>query len=355
VNKTPFYRRRLFYIVVALPTAIVALYLGLLASPRYVSTTKLVVYQESSSPTASLGGASSISASLSGSPSLHGDYLLSSFLLSEKAFQQANPSWLQKNWSQGTGFFDFGGLLQFFQRNMLTLYRYYQSQIGLHVDAKSTVLTMTVDGYTPQFPQQLSKKILAEGQKAITDLGDQSYRQSVDYNEKLVKKQKMALADSIQSLAAAEKSSGLVNYQTLYQSQLSLIGHLMEKEAELTAQLHASLALQPNNPENKIITQEISSIRSKLERLHIRSDRPDSVLASHVGQLQLLQSNVKNAYQLLLSEEATLVKAKESLLAHKYVLSYVSPPSLPQVPSLPDRWWILWVFLISWGVYVVIK
>lgn len=354
-KNVPFYRRRLFYIVVASPTAITALYLGLLATPRYVSTTKLVVYQESSSPSSSLSGASSVASSLTGSPSLHGDYLLSSFLRSEKAFQQACPAWLSKNWSQGTGFFEYGGLLQLFQRNALTLYRYYQSQMGIHVDAKSTVLTMTVNGYTPQFTRNLSQKILAAGQKAITDLGDQSYRQSVAYNEKLVAKQKKMLVDAIQSLAAAEKDSGVVDYQTLYQSQLSLISRLMEKKAALAAQLQASTALQPNNPENKVIAHEIASISEKLEHLSARADRPNSILASHVGQLQLLQSNVKNAYQLLLSEEAALVKAKESLLAHKYTLSYVSPPSLPQVPSLPDRWWILWIFLITWGVYVVIK
>lgn len=351
----PFYRRRLFYIVVAAPTAITAMYLGLLATPRYVSTTKLVVYQESSSPSASLGSASSMVSGLSGSPSLHGDYLLSSFLRSEKAFQQAGPKWLAKNWSQGSGFFEYGGLLQLFQRNALTLYRYYQNQLGLHVDAKSTVLTMTVNGYKPQFTQQLSQKILAAGQKAITDLGDQSYRQSVAYNEQLVAQQQKGLVDAIGALAAAEKTSGVVDYQTLYQSQLSLIAHLMEKKAALAAQLHASTALQPNNPENQVIAHEITSIDTKMQRLSARVDQPNSVLASHVGQLQLLQSNVKNAYQLLLSEEAALVKAKESLLAHKYVLSYVSPPSFPQVPSLPDRWWILWIFLITWGVYVVIK
>ncbi len=347
-----FYKRKLFWFIVGIPNLLTASYLGFLATPRYVSESKIVVYRESGVSGSSSGHLASL---VSGSTSIQGDYLLSSFLHSENAFKSANPKWLAQEWSQGTGVFEYGGLLQFFEINRLTLFHYYRRNVIIHINDHSTVLTLKTIGYNPAFTQILSKKILSYGQQVITNLGDASYREAVEYNKELVAKQKSVLEKEMYNLSAMDKKYGLVDIKQLYQSRLSVINHLMENKAELEAKERAAKALQPTNPANAIVQNEIASINDKIGLLQSQIVEPNNPLSQQAGNLKSVQMKIKNSYQVLQKEEDALVKAKENLLAHRYVLSYVSAPSHPTVPSLPDKWWILWIFLITWGVYVIVK
>ncbi len=346
-----FYKRKMFWIIVGVPNLLAASYLGFFATPRYVSEAKIVVYQESGTS----GSSGHLEKLVSGSTSIQGDYLLSSFIHSQNAFRIANPKWLGQQWSQGTGVFEYGGLLQFFQRNDLTLFHYYHRNVTIHINDRSTVLTLKTIGYNPAFPQLLSKKILSYGQQAITNLGDASYSKAVEYNEELVAKQKSVLEKNIDTLSSMYKKYGLIDVKQLYQSRLSLINRLTENKAELDEKDQASQALQPNNPANAVVRNEIASLNGKIGSLQSQIGEPNNPLSKQAGEFKAVQVKIKNSYQVLQEEEDALVKAKENLLAHRYVLSYVSEPSRPVVPSLPNKWWILWTFLITWGIYVIVK
>ena len=345
-----FYKRKLFWALVGIPNLVAGAYLFFLASPVYVSQAQLVVYQESggNSKTLSLG-------KKRGGTSLEGDYLLSTYLHSMQAFSHLNQDQLKREWSSGFGVMDYGGLFQGFRRDPETLWHYYRDSVRYHIDPNSAVLTLRVQGYSPSFPQHLAQQLLNMGQDHLSRLSTAVYEKALKYDQHLVQQQQTALEQAIYRLADYQKKIGILSLSAQNKSRLQVLGELSVKRAELQAEQAVYQSHEPKNPQTTALAEEIAQIDGQIAQMRNPS-QGSNALVRYSREYNLRKTAVVNAEKLLMEDEKSLLETREHLLSHEYVLSYISPPYRPVVPTLPHRLWdFLWILGITFIVYLIVK
>jgi capsule polysaccharide export protein KpsE/RkpR len=345
-----FYKRKLFWGLVGIPTLVSGAYLFLLAVPGYVSKSQIVVYQESGgdSKTLSLG-------KKHGGTSLEGDYLLSSYFHSMNAFSHLDSHWLEQEWSKGFGVQSYGGLFQGFRRGPENLWRYYKDSVRYHINPNSAVMTLSVSGYSPGFPQALSQKLLDMGQKHLSQLSLGVYQKALDYDEHLVSQQREALGKSIGDLSAYQRKIGILSLSTQDKAHLNTISQLYVKLAELQAEHAVYLRREPKNPQTAALAEEIAQIQRKIQNLR-NADQSQGNLVRYAREYALRKTAVKNAEKVLVEDEKMLLQTRRNMLSHEYVVSYISKPYKPVVPTRPHRLIdFLWVFGITLLIYLIVK
>lgn len=345
-----FYKRPLFWIVFGIPNIISAGYFLLLAAPQYVSTAKVIVYQESNSPQhkVSINGKS-------GGASLEGDYLLGAYIQSEKAFLSFPGNVLAQHWSRGFGVADYGGLLQGFRKSELNLWKTYKDNVYIHTNRESAVMEIRIQSYNKNFSQWLNNELLFRGQRAISHLSRSVYEETIAFDKNLVKKQKQTLSQAITSLSAYQKETGIINLDSGYSSELRTLGQMEINESTLFSRVSTYRKLEPNNPQYEALTTQLKAIQGSIQEIKSRIHGEGS-LAAHAKAYTLRYTAMKNANKLLDIDEKALILAQQNLLSHRYVISYISPASSPIAPTRPYRWWnTFWVLLGTSVLYMILK
>lgn len=345
-----FYKRKLFWALVGVPNILAGTYLFFLASPVYVSQAQLVVYQESggTSKTLSLG-------KKRGGTSLEGDYLLATYIHSMHAFSQLNKAELEREWSSGFGVMDYGGLFQAFRHNQDTLWHYYKDSVRYSINPNSAVLTLTINGYSANFPMKLAQKLLAMGQAHLSQLSTAVYQKALAYDQHLVQQQKLILEQAIHKLANYQEHIGILSLSAQNKSRLQTLGQLVVKRAELQAEQAVYKRHEPKSPQTTALAEEIAQLNGQIDHLRDAS-RGDNVLVRYSREYTLRKTAVVNSEKLLIAEEESMLQTRKNMLSHEYIISYISPPYRPIVPTLPDRFIdFLWILGITFLVYLIVK
>ena len=168
---TPFYKRKLFWILFGLPNLLSIFYFGALAAPQYTSQSSIIVYQSAAS------GATPDALQLEqgGGVSVEGDYLIQNFITSWRCFAALDHTKLQTAWSQGDILTRFGGVASLFSGNLTSLYNYYLGHVSMHINNNSAIMTLSVRGYDPAFVLDLNHDILAASALALNQINAQAY------------------------------------------------------------------------------------------------------------------------------------------------------------------------------------
>lgn len=220
---TPFYKRKLFWILFGLPNMLSILYFGALAAPQYTSQSSVIVYQSAAS------GAPSEDLQLEqgGGVSVEGDYLIQNFITSWHCFAALDHTDLQTAWSKGDILTRFGGAASVFSSNLTSLYNYYLGHVSTHIDNNSAIMTLSVRGYDPAFVLALNRNILSAATQAISQINAQAY-ESADrfFQPRLLAAQ--AALNAAKQAEAAEKAPSDATLTLVNEAQVNL--HAVEAQ-----------------------------------------------------------------------------------------------------------------------------
>lgn len=198
---TPFYKRKLFWILFGLPNLLSILYFGALAAPQYTSRSSIIIYQSAASGT----DANALQLGQGGGVSVEGDYLIQNFITSWHCFAALDHADLQNSWSKGDILTRFGGAATAFSHNLTSLYNYYLGHVSTHIDNNSAIMTLSVRGYDPAFVLALNRDILAASARAITKINAQAYESADAFFKPRLQAARAALT-AAQQAQSAEKS-----------------------------------------------------------------------------------------------------------------------------------------------------
>jgi capsular polysaccharide transport system permease protein len=347
-----FYRRRLFWVFVGIPNLISIVYFGFIASPQYVSESSLVVYQSASADNSPV----TLNLGQNGGTSIEGDYLVQSFIASWRCFATQDHAALVQSWSNGDFVTRFGGLISLFNKNITSLYKYYLAHVSIDIDAKSAIMTVSVQGYDPNFARKLNQKILDESDDAVNDMNAQAYQNAENFFLGRVMAAKSDLNNAIISVTSLQKNSNVLNPSSAYSSQLALINQLTLKKVAMEAQLTVINKDTPNSAQVQGLTAEISQIDNEISNLSNTIKGKDSSLTSVDGDFVYNQALVQNAEANLLNVETQLLTAQQAALQHQYFMEYINQPSVPPNPTRPYR--LKWLLGILGGTvlfYLIVK
>lgn len=352
--KKPFYRRKAFWIVFGVPNLISIAYFLAIAAPKYVSQASIIVYQAKSGSdagpvTLKLGNAT-------GGVSTEGDYLAAKYARSWDCFTRQNPDRMRAAWEKGDFVSRFGGLLDGFRSNPTTLWHYYQSHVVTAISTKSSIMTVRVTGYNPDFVHNLNESVLASAGKAINAMNEQATVNAEGFFKSQVATARKQLHADIEKLAALQAQGGVVDPGTDYKAKLSLLNSLLVKRAEIAAQISAISTATPGSRSVANLKAEIAALNSEVTQARKAVSGTPAALTGVAGNFQYISSLIKNDETALETSEGQMLAARQAALQHQYFIENVGAPTRPINPTLPERWIDAGVvFFVTFFLYLIVK
>lgn len=232
-------------------------------------------------------------------------------------------------------------------------HRYYLSKVEVQFDEISSLITLKVRSFSPEFSHLVVSKLVAESEQFINQLGHRLAYEEVSFVESELDKahEKLRLAnESLLDFQAKNKVYSAEQYSTaMLQVMSELKADLIKKETELEVILSY---MNENTAEVKTLKSQISALKSQLalqnQELVDKSSGGFNELDLEFRSLQMQIEFASDVYKAtLLGLEQTRVEAHRKL---KH-LQLVASPSKAEQSEYPRRWY--WSLTICLGFVLV--
>lgn len=347
---------RLMLVIVALPVALVAIYLYAFAADRYVSESTMAIRQ-ASGETAAIPGAAMLLAGIT--PQSREDtlyvqrYIYSLALLSKlDAELKIRDHYLSPSSDLVFGLSSSGS-----QEDLLD---YYRKRVELAYDDTAGLLTVRVQGFDPAFAQRLNQRILEESERFVNDYSHQIARERLDFAES----ERAAAADRVQkaknAVLAFQTRNRLLDPAFQAQASGALTAELEATRARLQSELNGLLAIMNKDaPEVRAMRARIVATERQIEAERERGIAPGRQgdrLNAQAAEYQALSMQVEfaiDAYKLaLVAVENARIDATRKIKS----LVVIEPPSKAETAEYPRRLYTLvTVLMASLLIYALVR
>lgn len=336
---------KLMLSVIVLPNILSGLYYFGVAAPQYQSTAQVVI--ETTLPQSASGQSSLTSYAPGRSKNA---YTLKSALLSWAGFNAVRKAVPFKQWSSNGDFVTaYGGLLNGFTRNDMTLWSYYKHHLSLSVNKNDGVLTMEYTGYHPHQAQRILQAVLRYGKQEVRQTGQVIQASQLASAKRAVLFAQLSLEKANQNLSEYRSKNGIYDPGMFYQHALQELDGLTVKSAELQSQAAALHKSAPNSQSLIAYQQGIAALNAK-----IQATRAYAIANSNKSQLYpVLAANQQIAEKTLEMAKETEQKAMTTDFSPSFLVVPLSDPSAPRGASGPDRFrdsfMVLMMTLLVWS------
>lgn len=350
--RTRFTNGLILLFAVIIPFACICFYMLMVAQPRYVSESIVVVKEVSESAVSSASGLGVLLGA--NNTSIEDARYLKAYIESPDMLNHLSKSLDIRKALEGDGTDPVFQLPQDASKEKLL--QVYKKYLKVMLNEQNQLLTVKTEGFTPELTYQLNQAILAEGEAFINDISQRVAREQLLFSEN-------QLQDATQRLAAAKEK--LISYQNDNQmldplsnaeSVNSIISGFNSQIADLRAQERALLSyLNPDTPQVISIRSQITALQQQIisEQAKLTS-RTGTKLNRQAVQFEGLKSDVEFATDLyrlaLTASEKGRLEAAQKLKN----LVVISSPQLPQQASYPRTAYVLLsallILLMLYGV-----
>ncbi len=343
-----------FLFFVVLPVLICAFYYTLIASPQYISISKITVTDDSKSVAALSGLGGFLSSASGGAIGREDAYILKEYIKSadmadalqkdvqlHQIFANANADFLSAPPENPT---------------KEEFIKYYNQQVTVRLDELTGLLTVEVKAFSQKDSQKISASLLKVSEKFVNAMSERLRTDSVSFAREFLKESE----DKI--LIANQKISGFRNKNANFDPTSTATGVLritsgLEQELAAVKTQIATYGsyMKSDNPRIQALKARESSIKKQIFSQNARlADQKGTILGNITQEYEALKLEndfaVKQyATALKAFEEAQTAARKQT----KYLIRVVGP-TLPEEAGQPRPLYdTLTVFLICGAVYVL--
>lgn len=330
-----------FLMAVILPSLLAIVYIGFMASPRYVSHAEIVIRSSQGGGANLLGALSGLAGSLGGMGG--GVASTETAVMAEYVHSQSMLSLLQERidlrslWSKDEADMFSRLSANASQEEFLA---YYLSRVVVEFQPGSTVVSVSSEAFTPADAQLIVATIVQLSENLLNEI---SHRQQTD-NIAFARAELETAEDRIRrarlAMSAYREMHGDIDPAQSAAATGQIIMGLAQRLIEARAELAAALnVLRPGSPEVKAIEARIAAMEEQMVGLRQRlaptaGDAPvnsklvewEKLLIEH----ELALKGYESAVAFL--EAARLEASKKSV----YIVDFV-PPNLPEAAEKPER------------------
>ncbi|TKX32190.1 capsule biosynthesis protein [Campylobacter aviculae] len=236
---------------------------------------------------------------------------------------------------------------------------YYRNRVRVHIDDKTGLLDVEVEGFTPESAYLIAQTIMQESEKFINEISHKAAREQMIFAEEELSKYKDRYKKAQNDLIAFQNKYGVFDPLKQAESKTKLIsqleGNLAQKEAKL---LTMQSYMNDNAPEIVALKAEIGALKKQLlkEKSKISANNPSQKLNNLVAKFQDLSieaSFAQKAYEAALKAyESARIEALRKIKQ----LVIIQTPDTPQSAKYPERIYnILTAFMVLSLLYGIIK
>lgn len=342
-------KNRLFLYMVVVPMILAAVYYGIMARNRYVSTSQVVVHKVGSSDDAA-------AAQISGLAVLMGGGALSSsaetlyvreFVISQDMLDilQSKLKW-SEHYSGHTR-----DMWYYLSPNASReeVLKYYQRMVHAQYDETTGLLTIAVDAFDRDFAKQTLALIISESDRFVNEISHRLAREQVSFAESEVARSRQAFEGKRQALLKFQGANNVLDARQTAHARNEVITTLqadLAKEDTVLRALHANFAEDsPRVRQQKIRIQAIQGqIAAEQEKLIAKdSQNQMNVIASRYQALEIDAGIAEDAYKgSVASMNTARIEAAKKLRS----LVVVVNPNMPEESLFPRRMYSLFTALV---------
>jgi capsular polysaccharide transport system permease protein len=333
--------------LVVLPLALAAIYYGVFAIDRFVSSAQVVVRQDGGNQGAAVPGLATL---LTGTnPASREETLyLREYIVSMDMMLllEERLHWIEQYAAQRNDIFF--QLDKDAEREVLI--EYYQRLVSAHYDETTGLLRVEVQAFTPELSEQMLRTILEASEHFVNEVSHSIAREQMNFAKGELKTARINYADRKTELIDFQNDNKVLDGGNTAQSRATIIadfeGQYTKEQAVLTEMLYKLL---PDSPQVKQQKQKVSAITQQLakeKRLLVSS--PDgsqlNVVASRFQQLTLDAGIAEESYK---TAVAALDNARIEASKKIRTLVTVVSPNSPQLALYPERLYNLATILLG--------
>jgi capsular polysaccharide transport system permease protein len=338
--------RKPFFLLVIVPSLLVAGYLYGIAAPQYVSEARFVV--------SSRGGGTDIGAQMAGMRGIAGAALggfgggaasseatsIRDFLTSLDAVMQAHSRLdLVSLWQRPEA----DPIARLWRSEPELLAQYFNAMVNVSLDPMTNVTTLRVRSFRPEDSKALTEELLHSAEALVNRLSErarnatlQIAHQEAEGSERRVQESRAALVRFREQEKELD-SAGAVQSAVALRGQLEVM--LAQARAELTERLKFmqpdNLALQATRNRIEALERQITAERSR--HTDGASVAGEGVLSRQLAAFERLMLEREFADRQLASATASLEAARVEAQRQQIFLSRIAEPNLAVYPLYPRK------------------
>ncbi|OFC69269.1 capsule biosynthesis protein [Alteromonas confluentis] len=318
------------------PWLIYALYLILIAAPQYESASKLIIKStdggSSFDPTSLLGG------SIAGVSGSNDSQVIEAYIQSNDMLQFLERSLhISEHYSS-----DMGDIFSRLSGNhtKLDFFEFYQQHVTVEVDSASSVISLSVRAFSPEFAQQINRAIIERAENFLNEINNNLAKSKMTFaqgehqivEDKLQKAKQDILAFQSEYNVLDPTAEGAVSQQIAFSMQSTLA----QKRAELNT---LETMMSPNASEVISLKRQISAIEEQMneqrENLSKQTGQQSLSVTQQMAQYSNLQIQLQLAIQAFSSSLVSLENARVEAYQQLQHLVTIESPTLPDDNAYP--------------------
>lgn len=337
-----FARRRMFYWMVVIPFFVFAAYLYLWSAPRWVSDAKLTV------KSAGAADPASGMAMLLGDPTgaLKDGVFLREFIHSPAMLDQLEADiGLSERYREGVDD-PFSRLAAGATRE--ERFAYFKSHVGVILDETSGVIALSTEGFSPADAKLINEAVIARSDAFLNGMSHKVAQDQVAFLESQIDATMKRATDAKRAIIEFQAKNKILDPVRQAEAGAKLVGELSvqlaQQETELT---NLALYMQDQSPAVASVKGRIAALRAQIERERAKLVAgDDTALNTMGGSFHDLQVQAEIAMQIYKTALGALERERIDSVRRFKSLVVMSPSTLPEEATVPNRPYRLIVFLL---------
>lgn len=342
----------LFWLCVVLPTVVLSIYYGLIASDVYTSESKFVIRSPSQQSASGLG---MVLQNIGFSASSDDSYLVQDYLTSRDATQNLKDELdIQTKYSaKSVDFVSRFGTIE--SPTFENFYEYFNKKVKVVYDPASSISSLQIEAYTAEDAKAINESLLKMSEDIINRINNNAKNDILIASEQEVKEAQELSEKAANNLAEYRIKNEVFNPEGQSQIVLQEISKLQDALIQTETQLVQAKEITPENPQIKAMETRIKSLKKNIaEKSKLVTGPSDGSLSSRSVEFQRLQLEKELADKHLTSAMAGYEQAKTDFNQKQLYLERLAQPSLPDEATKPKRFKNVlsgFIFgLLLWGV-----
>lgn len=334
----------LFLLLVVIPWVLVIFYTLTIATPRYVSQSQVVVKQSSDN---SVGTGSGLIAMLGGaSTSVEDSHYLISHIQSMDMLKILDPQFKFREHYRPTG----SDPLSELPENASTeqLLKYYKSRINVEVDPTTQILTISTQGFSPDYTLALNKALLQQSEVFVNRISQQMATDQIVFAEKQLEDATNQLNETKNQLLNYQNKNELLDPEATAKALSSVIAGLEANLSSLRTEERQLLSyLNPDAPQVVSLRSQIKAVEQQLVQERKKLTSPDnSKLNTKALQFEQIKANVAFAEEKYKLALTAMEKTQYEATRKMKKLIVIASPFQAQEAMYPRKAYIIATSLV---------
>ncbi len=345
----------LFILVVIIPWIAISAYVLILAHPRYVSTSDVVIKQVSEQGVS----ASGISSLLGVNNTNRDDALyLTKYILSNDMIDALDAEFKFRQAYHVNGS-DFINELPA-DATQEELRDYFKKRVSVNLDELSYVLTVTTEGFEPEYALRLNQAILRESEKFVNSISKDVANEQLAFVTTQVQEAENKLNDAKKAVVDYQNQNEIFDPQVNAQMVNQVIGTLQGQLSTLRTEERQLLSyLNPEAPQVVSLRSQIRSVEKQIsdEQSKLTSPR-DTKLNAKTIEFETLQAEAAFANELYKIALTSLESSRLEVMRKMKNLVIITSPHQAEEALYPRVGYVLGtslvLLLILYGFVVLV-